>query len=269
MVKQIKYKVSISIALFAFLVSVKANGWGEKGKGIPDGDVPGSGYYANFDTSNVHYWAPDGIHLRDTFMLTLAYNTSCDYVHPYDGHMTSGFGKRRRRMHYGVDIDLETGDKVKCSFEGVVRFAKWNDSYGNLIIVRHPNGLETYYAHLSKIDVKPGDYVQAGQYIGLGGNTGRSFGAHLHYEVRFKGVPIDPTKLIDFTTGKLLYNNVNLFLRKDRLDIKNAERFHIVMPGEDIYSIAKHYNIEVNKLMELNQLKEDDVLIVDAPIRYY
>lgn len=263
-------------SLFGIIVTalltapVYAGGWGEKG--IPptgEVDLTGNGYYTSFDTSTVHYWAPSGLHYRDTVMLTLAYNNSCDYVHPFDGHVTSKFGKRRRRMHYGIDIDLETGDRVKCSFEGVVRFAMWNDSYGNLVIVRHPNGLETYYAHLSKIDVKPGQYVQAGEYIGLGGNTGHSFGDHLHFEVRFLGMPIDPTKLIDFTTGKLLYNNVHFFLKKDRLDMANAERYHQVTAGEDIYSIARLYHIDVAKLLEMNNLREDDLLLIDSQVRYY
>lgn len=245
-----------------------SNPWGDKGdKGTPD--LPGGKYYSTFDTATVHYWIPQGVQLRDTCTLTLAYSASCDYVHPVNGNVTSKFGKRRRRMHYGIDIDLEVGDPVKCSFEGVVRFAKWNDSYGNLIVIRHPNGLETYYAHLSRIDVKSGDYVQSGDFIGLGGNTGRSFGAHLHFEVRFMGMPIDPTRLIDFTTGKLIYNNVNLFMRRDKLDLQNAERYHTILPGEDLYSISRQYHIPVNRLMELNEIQESDVLIVDSKLRYY
>lgn len=263
-------KVKFITGLLFFFTSLVASAteWGDKG-GPAGTDAPGAGYYANFDTANVHYWSPQGVLFRDTVSLTLAYNTHCDYVHPVDGNVTSKFGKRRRRMHYGMDIDLEVGDPVKVAFEGVVRYARWNDSYGNVIVVRHPNGLETYYAHLSAIDVKPGDYVQAGQYIGKGGNTGRSFGAHLHFEIRFMGMPIDPSRLVDFTTGKLIYNNVSLHLRKEKLEIENAERYHQVVPGEDLYSISRLYQVPVIRLMELNGIAEDEPLLVDSQVRYY
>jgi murein DD-endopeptidase MepM/ murein hydrolase activator NlpD len=263
-----KLKTLSGILFFFFSLQASATGWGEKG-GPDGGDVPGGKYYSSFDTSTVHYWSPEAIPFRDTVMLTLAYSPGCDYVHPFNGHITSKFGKRHRRMHYGVDIDLEEGDPVNCSFEGVVRFARWNDSYGNLVIIRHPNGLETYYAHLSHIDVKAGDYVQAGSFIGRGGNTGHSFGSHLHFEVRFMGKPIDPTRLIDFTTGKLIYSNINLYTKKDKLELQNAERYHTVLPGEDMYSIARLYHVSVNRLMELNGVQEDEVLIVDSRLRYY
>src|SRR5688500_806487 len=246
--------------------SMKAFSWG----GNDGGEFPAADHYQNFDTSTVHYWLPEGYTGSRNVSLTLAFNNTCDYVHPFEGRVTSDFGRRHRKMHYGMDIDLETGDKVKVAFEGMVRFAMWNNSYGNLVIVRHPNGLETYYAHLSQIDVKPGDYVQAGDFIGLGGNTGHSFGAHLHFEVRYQGIPINPELLIDFETRKLKLVNVNLQVDGDRIIVTNAEKHHIVKPGDDIFSIANAYGITVKDILTLNPyMKEDDALLVDSRIRYH
>lgn len=232
------------------------------------GELPASEYYQNFDTTSCHYWLMEGVLLREETQLTLTWNSHCDYIHPFFGRVTSKFGKRRRRMHYGIDIDLETGDKVHAAFEGMVRYAKYNPSYGNLVVVRHPNGLETYYAHLSAIDVSAGDYIQAGQVVGLGGNTGRSYGTHLHFEVRFLGVPIDPALLIDFETGQLKYSNVLLKKYKDRLLVENAARYHTVKPGEDIYSISRMYGVSVNDICRLNGISLEDPILLDTKLRY-
>lgn len=231
--------------------------------------IPAKEHYHSFDTAVVHYSLPQDMSGLRNVNLTLAFNNTCDYVHPFEGNVTSHFGPRRRRMHYGIDIDLETGDKVKVAFEGMVRFAMWNDSYGNLVVVRHPNGLETYYAHLSRIDVKPGDYVQAGTFIGLGGNTGRSFGAHLHFEVRYQGIPINPELIIDFENRKLKLINVNLQVNGDRINITNAEKYHTVKAGDNLYSIASQYGVELRILLSLNPfMKEEEALLIDTKVRY-
>ena len=120
------------------------------------------------------------------------------YVHPFHGRATSKFGFRKYRYHLGVDIDLETGDSVVSCFDGKVRIAQYSKTYGNVVVVRHENGLETYYAHLSKLEVKVGQDVKAGELLGLGGNTGHSHGSHLHFETRFRGQPFDPNMIIDF-----------------------------------------------------------------------
>ena len=115
------------------------------------------------------------------------------------GKLSSGYKWRWGRQHHGVDLALKTGDSVFAAWEGVVRYAQWNKSgYGNCIVIRHRNGLETLYAHLSKIQVSPNQYVSSGDLIGLGGNTGRSFGAHLHFEIRYKDFSIDPETVIDY-----------------------------------------------------------------------
>ena len=126
------------------------------------------------------------------------------YHYPYKGYITSRFGPRNGRRHNGMDISLKTGDTIRSVFNGKVRISKFNESgYGELIIIRHDNGLETYYAHLSKRIVKAGERVAAGQAIGLGGSTGRSSGPHLHFEMRYMGQVFDPERIIDFKSGNL------------------------------------------------------------------
>lgn len=164
----------------------------------------------DWDSNSVHTEKFDVLHFNDTAHLHLVGSYTCGYNHPIAGHKTSDFGFRRYRYHFGVDIDLETGDSVGCVFDGKVRIAQFSKSYGNIIVVRHNNGLETYYAHLSKLLVKPGQDITAGQVLGLGGNTGRSRGSHLHFEVRYKGQPINPNSIIDFEHHQLRVNEYNL-----------------------------------------------------------
>jgi murein DD-endopeptidase MepM/ murein hydrolase activator NlpD len=123
---------------------------------------------------------------------------------PTYGRISSRYGPRRGGTHKGIDICVPNGEPIYATFEGLVRHAKYNGGgYGNLVIIRHPNGLETYYGHLCKINVKVNDYVIAGQVIGYGGNTGRSSGPHLHYEVRYYDHAFDPERIIDFSNGEL------------------------------------------------------------------
>lgn len=123
------------------------------------------------------------------------------YVAPVKGKLTSPYGWRARfgRMHRGVDLNLRIGDSVVAAFDGKVRLVKYEAAgYGNYVVIRHDNGLETVYGHLSRALVKPGQRVRAGQLIAKGGNTGRSTGPHLHFETRFMGLAVNPEALIDF-----------------------------------------------------------------------
>lgn len=131
-----------------------------------------------------------------------------DYHVPVLGRVSSRYGPRGRGMHKGIDIGLPTGEPIYATFEGKVRYARYNSGgYGYLVILRHPNGLETYYGHLCKLNVDVDDYVVAGQVIGYGGNTGRSRGAHLHFEMRYADLTFDPERIIDFSTGELKWQN--------------------------------------------------------------
>lgn len=138
------------------------------------------------------------------------------YHCPYQGsvHPRGKYGPRRRRQHQGVDLPLKAGDPVYATFCGRVRISEYNKGgYGNLVIIRHDNGLETYYGHLSERMVEPNQWVEAGQIIGLGGSTGRSTGPHLHFETRYYGQSFDPERLIDFKNGLLCRET---FLLKNR-----------------------------------------------------
>ena len=130
-------------------------------------------------------------------------NTKIDlrgFAMPTDSRkVTSKFGRRWGKNHEGLDIKVYVGDTIRAAFDGKVRIASYNaGGYGYYIVIRHPNGLETLYGHMSKLIADANDIVKAGQPIGLGGNTGLSFGSHLHFETRICGRPIDPALMFDF-----------------------------------------------------------------------
>jgi len=113
--------------------------------------------------------------------------------------VTSGYGMRNGKKHYGVDFRVKKGDTIRSVFCGKVRIAKWDKTYGYVLVIRHYNMSETVYAHLDKILVSVNQEVKVGQLVALGGNTGRSTGYHLHFELRYKGYPINP-----IVSGKFL-----------------------------------------------------------------
>lgn len=163
-------------------------------------------YTNNWDTSSVFsYRSVELADIPQVVELKLIEDIS-QFSIPLRGKVYSKYGPRRRRNHNGVDIPLKTGEPIIAAFDGKVRYAKFNSGgFGNLVIVRHPNGLETWHAHLSKLNVSVGDYVKSGQVIGFGGNTGRSRGPHLHFEVRYKDQTFDPEFLFDFENGAIRY----------------------------------------------------------------
>lgn len=148
------------------------------------------------------------------------------FVVPVRGQLTSPYGWRPRfgRMHRGVDLNLHVGDSVVSAFDGKVRVVKYEaGGYGHYIVVRHDNGLETVYGHLSRTLVRPGQRVRAGQLIAKGGNTGRSTGPHLHFETRFMGLAINPEAIIDFE-NKVTHKDVFTF------DKRTYERAQVYGP---------------------------------------
>ena len=174
------------------------------------------------------------ITLEDTIILLLPEN----YSMPCDGYLTSHFGPRGNITHQGVDLTLKTGDAVRSVWDGVVRYARPNSGgYGNLIIIRHYNGLETYYAHLSRFKVKENDTIVSGELIGLGGSTGHSSGPHLHFEVRFYNSCFSPEKIFNFlaktsTTTAIISKNIFLPIRNNKpIDIDEEFR----MAGSAMY----------------------------------
>jgi murein DD-endopeptidase MepM/ murein hydrolase activator NlpD len=180
---------------------------------------PSHDLYSEWDTSSIHPYKKDFSAMPDSVELELTTDYSNDFVVPYNGLLTSRFGYRWGRGHYGVDIDLETGDSVVAAFDGLVRIAKYNNGYGNVVIIRHSNGLETVYGHMSKLLVDAGTEVSAGEVIGLGGNTGHSFGSHLHFECRYLGKALNPEDIVDFST-KELKSDLLVLYKKDLLEAK-------------------------------------------------
>jgi murein DD-endopeptidase MepM/ murein hydrolase activator NlpD len=187
----------------------------------------------------------------------------CGAHAPVEGVLTSRFGWRDGRPHNGIDLALRTGDPVHAMFPGVVRFAGSYSSYGRLVVVRHHNGLETYYAHLHRVKVAVGQEVDAGTLIGLGGSTGRSTGPHLHFEARFKGIPIDPMRFFDPATGRMTCNE--LMLKRTKWSYAAFPKggiTHVVASGEHMSAIAHRYGITVSELCALNGLQRSGKLRV-------
>lgn len=221
----------------------------------------------------------DSLPFRNSIILV---DSASTFVCPYVRAVYSKFGYRRGRRHQGVDLPLSTGTPVKAAFDGRVRVSMYSRGYGNLVIIRHENGLETFYGHLSKKLVEVGDWVRAGDEIGLGGSTGRSTGPHLHFETRFQGFAFDPQWIIDFEKGELRQNV--FVLRRSYLDASShyvpetideedeiyatdeaieaeekriaaeraAMRWHTVKSGETLSHISIKEGVSLSKIKSLN-----------------
>ena len=221
--------------------------------------MPGFNLYQNFDIVTIHY-RHQGSAARDTIDLA-------GYHHP------ANYRYRHRRMHRGVDLGYPEGTPVAAAWDGIVRISKGTANtggYGNLVVIRHDNGLETYYAHLSRRLVNPGQMVKAGDIIGLGGNTGRSYGSHLHFEVRYLGNDINPNRLIDFENFKTKYDT--LFISGYTVSVPNptqptvqpttpkpqsSAQYYKVRKGDNLGKIAAKYHTTVSKIKKLNRLRSD------------
>lgn len=199
------------------------------------------------------------------------------FVLPLDTmtYVTSKYGPRRRRMHRGIDLKVQKGDTIRAAFSGKIRIRNFERrGYGYYLVVRHPNGLETVYGHLSKFLVERDEIVKAGQPIGLGGNTGRSTGSHLHFETRFLGQAINPAEIIDFENSVprqdiFVFRNVKINGRKSNIytSSNNQMVYHRVKSGDTLGKIARMYGMTVNELCRLNGLKSTSTLRIGQSIR--
>ena len=246
-------------------------------------------YTSDWDTTKIQVYKTELKDLPISMVIDLV-DSLKSYHYPHKGRVTSKYGPRRRRVHQGTDIDLETGEPIYATFDGRVRITTYiKGGYGNMVIIRHDNGLETYYAHLSEINVKPNQWVTAGQVIGKGGNTGRSTGSHLHYEIRYKGQTFDPERLIDFTTGTLrretfllkrtYFSPYSRFTQDFDEEVQSVEedkkiaaeaaarKYHIVKRGDTLGRIAIKNHTTVTKLCQLNGIKKTTVLQIGQRIR--
>ena len=204
---------------------------------------------------------PDSI--RDTLIVLT--QPDHPFTLPIYGKLFRGF----MYTHKGLDIKLNKGDTIRAAFDGVVRYAKYNrGGFGYLIIVRHYNGLETYYAHLSKMMVKVNQVVKSGEPIALGGSTGRSRGPHLHFEIRYKDVPMDPLRLIDFDNKKLTDSSFQItqrvFYPNDH--VENAVVVKI-KSGDTLGKLAKKYHTSIKEICAMNKIKPTTTLRIGRSIR--
>ena len=230
-----------------------------------------------FDSMRIDPYGFDGAKYKDTLYMKL-YDTISDSngVHRLwsmplhrKHYVTSKFGNRRYKWHYGDDLRLSIGDSVTAVFDGVVRIAKYNyGGYGNYVVVRHHNGFETLYGHLSERLVHVGDKVSAGDLVGWGGNTGRSSGPHLHFEVRFRGDAIDPKIMFDFENDTIRYQTFELtslhfeYIREMRRRI-----YHRVRSGDTLFGIAGRYHVSWRQIAKLNHITTKTTLRIGQRLR--
>jgi len=239
---------------------------------IPCSDI----YEGAWDSMNLDVPEFSRDHVSGCKTFSLVDSTDCEYVHPIHGPMTSDFGFRWYRMHKGVDIDLNTGDSVRAAFDGVIRIAKYNyGGFGHYVVIRHYNGVETLYGHLSKRMVKVNDVVRAGDVIGLGGNTGRSTGSHLHFEVRYMGQALNPNQIISFEEGKLRTEVIEIdeddfaYMLPGTSEYKeiNGRKYHKIRYGDSLWGLSRKYHTSVRTLCRLNGITPKTTLRVGRTIR--
>ena len=188
--------------------------------------------------------------------------------------MNSPYGIRKHRLHRGVDMHITIGDSIVAAYPGKVVVSKYNRrGYGHYVMIEHENGTRTLYGHLKKRLVNVGDTIEGGQLVGWGGNTGRSSGPHLHFEIRYGEVNIDPATVFDFEKGELL-PNTDRYALAPAIDSHNAiqaelskHRFHRVRPGDTLGKIAQMYGTTVEKLCKLNKITRTSILRIGQNIQ--
>ena len=253
-------------------------------------DNPAADLYDEWDTEMTHY------HNAETTLPETATIDLRGFCMPTPSRViTSNFGARWGRQHKGLDIKVYVGDTIRAAFPGKVRVVRYEaGGYGNYVVIRHYNGLETIYGHMSKHLVKPDQDVRAGDAIGLGGNTGRSTGSHLHFETRLCGVALNPALMFDFRNQDVVGDSYmfrkstysresaqatrlrgvggTAVAQEDRLDDGTASttaqrsnrtastRLHKVKKGETLYSIARKRGTTVAAICKLNHIDKNKKL---------
>lgn len=258
-------------------------------------ESPSADLYANWDNKYAHR----ATELPETYKIDLRHFT----MPTTSRVITSNFGSRWGRQHKGLDIKVYIGDTIRAAFSGKVRIVRYEaGGYGKYIVIRHNNGLETIYGHLSKQLVEENQEVRSGEVIGLGGNTGRSTGSHLHFETRLCGVALNPALMFDFraqdVTGdyyafnKETYDNesTNATRLRGKQDsstyastnssddyatnkrttsgLTDQVSYHKVKKGETLDRIAKKRGVTVEKICKLNHITKTMRLRPGQILRY-
>ena len=220
--------------------------------------------YDIWSNSSINPYNVSLVGMKDTIKVDVS-----GYCPPSVKHVTSNWGFRKWKFHYGIDLKVHRGDTVRNAFDGTVRITRRDRGYGYFVVVRHDNGLETLYGHLNKILVKPDQKIKAGQAVGMGGNTGRSTGYHLHLEFRYLGNPINPNDIVDFQTHTVkkpvLLISSNTFAYKAEID---KIRYWTVRKGDTLGRIAYRTGVSVSKLCKLNGITKNTILRIGRKIRY-
>lgn len=263
----------------------------------PSEMVKVASYYSIWDTRNIDPYGINPTDFEEVIPIKLYdLNENRYWNSPLDrSPITSHFKFRNGRWHRGTDLDLETGDPVYSVFDGIVRVAGGHSGWGNTVLIRHYNGLETLYGHLSKILVEPNRLVKAGDKIGLGGNTGRSSGSHLHIETRYEGNAFDSENIFRYSGNAnetevlaqefLLAPTVFNYLRGgkskvafdgDGVDESGEEEepkqmsqnvWIRVKRGDNLTQIAARNNTTVSALCELNKIRANHTLMANTRLR--
>lgn len=233
-------------------------------------EYPALSLYPNWNNQYVHAYG--NAIIPDTYTINL---TGFHMPTP-STKITSPFGPRWRRMHNGLDLKVNIGDTIVAAFDGKVRIVKYERrGYGKYVVIRHDNGLETVYGHLSKQLVEENQLVKAGEVIGLGGNTGRSTGSHLHFETRFLGIAINPIYMFDFPKQDIVadtytFRRTQGSKRAGSHDTQVADgtiRYHKVKSGDTLSRIAKLRGVSVSTLCKLNRIKPTTTLRIGQVLR--
>lgn len=253
---------------------------------------PAYSLYPNWSNQRVHAYG-NTVSVPDSFRIDLT-GFQMPTTHT---QITSKCGPRWRRMHNGLDIKVYIGDTIRAAFDGKVRMVKYERrGYGKYVVLRHDNGLETIYGHLSKQIVKEDEYVKAGDPIGLGGNTGRSTGSHLHFETRFLGEVINPEFIFDFPNQDIVADSY-LFVRgANRYEYQRTRalaairagksgavaaasasaargtgdgsiRFHKIRQGDTLGKISRKYHVSIDRLCQLNGIKRNTTLRIGQVLK--
>ncbi|MBQ5889188.1 MAG: peptidoglycan DD-metalloendopeptidase family protein [Bacteroidaceae bacterium] len=232
--------------------------------------IPSDEMYPDWRNNGVHYNSA----MPDSFRIDLRH-----YAMPTSNTKVTdvfGYRPRRKRVHQGLDIKVQIGDTIYAAFDGKVRITAFQRrGYGHYVVIRHNNGIETLYAHLSKKLVKENQNVKSGDPIGLGGNTGRSSGSHLHFETILMGKSIDPAAMFDFKNQKVTGENYiyrkpgSKYVENGKVKTAGPEpKYHKVKSGDTIERIARKYGVPQKQIFDLNGLNSRSVIRPGQTLRY-